>query len=904
MTARPNPDSSNVRVVRTERFSVYPSQLRPTQSIKSALVRKRLLKLLDIASSSPVSMICAPAGYGKTTLLAQWYRSRAALSKPIAWATLDDNDDVSVRFLCKIEKAITRLTENDDSDWAVVCTPNGEDSILRSIYNRVQGHSERPVLILDNCERASSQDFSRVLLRLIEVLSEFLTIVISSRLPPHSYSGKLLSEIHPNLIDGTLLRLNREDMSLLRSAKNQSADNADVSDGWPVVTQTFIGSVQRPAGRDQSKIVLSAPLLSYIESQVLDGLPNQARRVLVELSFLDPIDLNFANQVCSSAEASRHLHRLVGLEPLISIDATNGWVQVNPLLRLVLQNQLLMMPNEEVMALHKRVVNRFARRKDTANAIEYAKRVGDPMSAVLVIDAFGPTGIIISAGTSALRQVTEKAVRFEPDDSVMLLIAKAYLAVKDGRLDASRRQLAIAERAINDDTSAANSASDRIEVEAAALRYLLSLYGNENFTREFLDRSEIEVHQSPDHDGLLGFIHALKALLYQRCASFARADTEIDMAFSFYQMADSDYGIASVHLVKGNSLFLRGRLDLARSEYAVADKLIDPAFADDPGLSATVRVYQAELRYERNELENLQSGLEAAIVSLERSDGWLDTFMAGYKIAGAIAVAKNDAERCQMYLERAMLTAAERGLDDLSRFASALEINALLKAGDVDAAAVRFREMEQSGYERANSTSKVNNYRLTDEYACVQARLDIDTGKPDAALGIVEPLIASAHRTGRMLTFTRAQVLRSTAYQSMGESEEAVDALRQATAVGCAENLARTFIDEGDSIVPILQYIVDGERRTGANTRLLRYCTRLISCFSRLEETGSGDFDFSPRERQILIQLSHGLTNKQVARKIGVTESTVKFHLKKSFAKLGVNKRGAAVVEARRRGLV
>lgn len=464
--------------------------------------------------------------------------------------------------------------------------------------------------------------------------------------------------------------------------------------------------------------------------------------------------------------------------------------------------------------------------------------------------------------------------------------------------------MAIAERAINDDTSVADSASDRIEVEAAALRYLLSLYGNENFTREFLDRSEIEVHQSPDHDGLLGFIHALKALLYQRCASFARADTEIGMAFSFYQMADSDYGIASVHLVKGNSLFLCGRLDLARSEYAVADKLIDSAFADDPGLSATVRVYQAELRYERNELENLQSELEAAIVSLERSDGWLDTFMAGYKIAGAIAVAKNDAERCQMYLERAMLTAAERGLDDLSRFASALEINALLKAGDVDAAAVRFREMEQSGYERANSTSKVNNYRLTDEYACVQARLDIDTGKPDVALGIVEPLIASAHRTGRMLTFTRAQIIRSTAYQSMGENEEAVDALRQATAVGCAENLARTFIDEGDSIVPILQYIVDGERRTGANTRLLRYCTRLISCFSRLEETGSGDFDFSPRERQILIQLSHGLTNKQVARKIGVTESTVKFHLKKSFARLGVNKRGAAVVEARRRGLV
>ena len=437
-----------------------------------------------------------------------------------------------------------------------------------------------------------------------------------------------------------------------------------------------------------------------------------------------------------------------------------------------------------------------------------------------------------------------------------------------------------------------------------ATQYLLALYKNENFNREYLDRCEIETYQNSAFDGLLGFVHALKSLLYQRNASFSRADAEASRSLRYYRTARSNYGTASVHLIKGMCCFAKGQLDSAMQSYEYAQGIITRDFPDDPGLNAIAESLVAEVRYERNELEFITGQLENAINALESYDGWLDTFIVAYRVASALALSQDDSESAHMVLDRAVLLAAERSLGEVKRLAQLQRINIHIRNGNLTMANTLYKQYSSENGQLDAIWPKQVIWRELDEYYFTTARLLIAQQNGQKAMMILEAIVQEARQTGRLLSLTNGHILQALAYQSLDRQAEAIAVMKQALTIGSSEKYLRVFLDQGEGVIPIIQYVIDNEKRGSTRTRLSKYCSRVLSGYRRELKEGQALLSFTPRERQILIGLNHGNSNKLIARDLGITESTIKFHLKKIYSKLGVNKRSTAVIEAKRQQLL
>ncbi|MFT5352037.1 MAG: LuxR family maltose regulon positive regulatory protein [Gammaproteobacteria bacterium] len=257
-----------------------------------------------------------------------------------------------------------------------------------------------------------------------------------------------------------------------------------------------------------------------------------------------------------------------------------------------------------------------------------------------------------------------------------------------------------------------------------------------------------------------------------------------------------------------------------------------------------------------------------------------------------------------MILDRATLLASERSLDEIKRFSDLIRINVHIKTGELKQAGEAYRQYEFENGPLSATGGKKLIWRELDDYYFTTARLLIARGEGQKALDALEPIVKNAQETGRLLSMTRGQALQSLAFLSFDQQDKAISVLRLAVTAGCSEKYLRVFLDEGEGLIPILQHIIDHERRGSTRTKLGNYCAKLLSAYRKEMRGNQAKISLTPRERQILIGLSHESPSKTIARELGVTESTIKFHLKKIYSKFGVNKRSAAVIEARRQQLL
>ena len=251
-----------------------------------------------------------------------------------------------------------------------------------------------------------------------------------------------------------------------------------------------------------------------------------------------------------------------------------------------------------------------------------------------------------------------------------------------------------------------------------------------------------------------------------------------------------------------------------------------------------------------------------------------------------------------------MLLAAERSLGEVKRLAQLQRINIHIRNGNLTTANTLYKQYSSENGQLEAIWPKQVIWRELDEYYFTTARLLIAQQNGQKALMILEAIVQEARQTGRLLSLTNGHILQALAYQSLDRQAEAIAVMKQAITIGSSEKYLRVFLDQGEGVIPIIQYVIDNEKRGSTRTRLSKYCSRVLSGYRRELKEGQALLSFTPRERQILIGLNHGNSNKLIARDLGITESTIKFHLKKIYSKLGVNKRSTAVIEAKRQQLL
>ena len=895
------------------RLLVFPGKFRSPRLSTRYFIRPHLVKMLDADLGGEMTLVCAPAGFGKSILLAQWYEDLLRRNIMAAWLNLDSRDGDSKRCLAHIAAAF-KSTGNVEgigkAGKSITHHNEPHEACLHGLYDYVNDLGSQCVLILDAYDQAASPELNQALRRFLDLMPDNLHLVVATRVTPVELTARLWGE-------GRLTDLTAPDMCFTEDEITRHIGEKErplassiirITDGWPVAVNLLLEACEDGALQceENSRPGLPRSIQEFIWDQVLNPLPEFTRDTLLRTSFLEEINPQLADRICRHDVSSRLFGKLHHLNPLISRqDGAGNVYLINPLLRRCLGQALNSLTQTELNHIHTSVIDWYIELRDIDRALYYAKQADSPELFARIVEYFGPLAITIQDGVTSLKLAMEKIQQGSVRGSMRLTISQAVVLIKDGHFSMAERKLEQVDKMIDWNREYEDKHYGSVQADFITAQYLLALYKNENFNREYLDRCEIETYQNSANDGLLGFVHALKSLLYQRNSSFSRAEAEANRSLRYYRTAKSNYGSASVHLLKGMCCLAKGQLDLAMQSYENALSIIKADFPDDPGLNAIAQTLVAEVRYERNELEGLSHQLESAITALESYDGWLDTFIVAYRVASALALSRQDSDSAHMILDREELLAAERSLDEVKRLAQLHRINIHIRDGELDIANNLFQEYSfENGRPETHADPKQLIWREMDEYYFTAARLLIAQQNGEQALVILAAIVQEARQAGRLLSLANGHILQALAYQLIDRQPEAISAMRQAVLIGSSEKYLRSFIDQGERIMPLLQYVIDSEKKENARTRVGKYCSRVLSAYRRESKKGQATLSFTPRERQILIGLNHGSSNKLIARELGVTESTIKFHLKKIYSKLKVNKRSTAVIEARRQHLL
>lgn len=352
-------------------FSILEWKLTPPFDSRGAVPRMALLDWLEAAGTTPVVAVTAPAGYGKTTLLAQWARRDP---RPFAWLSVDERDNEPAVLLTYVAHALDRVEPVDPTVFQALASPYA--SIARTAPQRLgsalSAKALPVVLVLDDFHLLENRECLDALVMLIEHLPQGSQLVIGGRGEPSLPVARLRAEGCLAEIGRDDLAMDRHDAGLLLRAEGRDLSDADVTEltrrteGWPAAL-----CLAPPGGNDRF-------LADYLRSELLFGLSHRELRFLTRTALLDRLSGPLCDAVAGSAGSAALLESFERSNLLvIPLDRRRRWYRYHSLFRELLRAELERREPELVRELNLRAAEWHERNRLPEAAVEYAMQAGD-----------------------------------------------------------------------------------------------------------------------------------------------------------------------------------------------------------------------------------------------------------------------------------------------------------------------------------------------------------------------------------------------------------------------------------------------------------------------------------------------------------------------------------------------
>jgi len=884
---------------------------------RGTVSRPRLAGPLARAAEAPVTLVSAPAGFGKTTLLGAWV---AAADRPVAWVSLDESDRRPESLWAYVLAALDRAVPGCGAA-ASTLLQSGQapvESVLAGLVNELSVHDGDVVLVLDDLHLADGPGAWPGLLFLVEHLPPQLHLVLSTRADPALPLSRLrargdLVEIRAADLrfDGAEAAAYLNDLNDLGLAADDVAALEARTEGWVAALQLAAlslqgrsdasGFIDRFAGDDRF-------VVDYLVEEVLDRQPDDVRRFLLDTAVLDRLSAPLCEAIHEGPPGSgRALLDLLDRQNLflVPLDDHRRWYRYHHLFADVLRAHLLRERPDDVPELHRRASRWYAathEARDIEDAVRHALAAGD------VDDA---AGLVELAMPDLHRGRREAVVRRWIDDLPVDVVAdRPVLAIGFvGTLMSSNEFDDIERRLSEVDLMMSGPASDLTVVDQGELAsvpariemYRAALAVVSGRPTEAIDRAERAVAAAPPGDDLTTSAAAALGGL----ASWAMGD--VAAAHASYTVCAA--GLARVdHIadVLGCSLAIAD-LELTLGRLRDAERTLEDALAlaerHRPEATGVLRG-TADMLVALSRAAWHRDDLEAAAELLRRADD-----------LGESAGLPQNPYRWRVAMAR--LRAAERDwpaalelLDDAERVyvgdfspevhpIHATRARVLVASGDVPRALSWVREHALTPRDELNYLREYEHVTL----AKVLLAEHRETAAPRAleeALGLLDRLLAAAESGARDGTVIEVEVLRAVARRAAGDQAGALQALEHAVDLAEPQGWVRFLLDPGPELAELLVELA-ARRPTSSYLRTL-----LAPAAGQDRPTPREVLPdpLSDRELDVLRLLGSDLDGPAIARQLVVSLNTVRTHTKHIYTKLGVNNRRAAISRAHQLGLL
>ncbi len=857
--------------------------------------RPRLIGRLEqgLQAGHRLSLVCAPAGFGKTTLVTEWLsgvRAGLAPAPKVAWLSLDESDNDPARFLAYLIAALRQIDAGIGETTQVLLQspqPSTPEMVLTSLINDVTAVSAPFILALDDYQTINTPAIHQQLTFLLEHPPPQMRLVILSREDPPLPIARLRARGQVSEIRQDDLRFTIEETAEflqrvmgLDLASDEIAALENRTEGWAAGLQLAALSMRGQA--DARRFVQAFAgsnryILDYLFEEVLQRQSGDVQDFLVRTSILDRLSVPLCDAVTGRADSQALLEALEQANLfIVPLDQSRTWYRYHHLFSDLLRHRLHTVQAHAEALLHQRASQWYEAEGNLADAIHHALAASDWERAAKLISQVSRTIFGRGEIVTLLRwcqALPDEVLRAQPrlcrDYSWTLILA--------GQHDAAESYLGYLEQIAQDDVALLG---ETLSAQAQIAR----AKGDYARTIELSQRALSLLPQTdPDPRSMAALT---LGLAYSDCGNL----TQAEQAFTEADHAARQTGNGPVRLT---ALAFLSSIQAARGQLHRAAEVARQALQLGRGAPALAPVHSmmSTLFYEWNDLRSAAEHAQQAI-ELSQLGGHLEVRLSAYYVLARVRQAQGEASAASAALHTAHELAREAAAPPIARAGNAGgHVLIALAQGDL-ATATHWADQVKKEAGASDPSGFLQGF--------IQAHLLLAQNEKAAAAEILERLHAGAVQAGRQSMIIEMCVLQALAAPT---PTAALAFLTDALVLTQPEGYVRTFIDKGEPMAVLL-------RQVAVQGIAPDYVAKLLSAFEA-EAQARGPSPMRPsvpttslveplseRELEVLRLIAAGLSNHEIADKLIIGVGTVKSHVHSILAKLDARDRTQAVIKA------
>ena len=907
-----------------------------------AVLRPRLIERLNEGLNGKLTLISAPAGFGKTTLVSEWIAGLGgSWARATAWLALDEGDNDPTRFLTYFVAALQTIAANvGDGVLGVLHSPQPPptEAILTTLINEITTIQDNFILVLDDYHAIDATAVDQTLAFLLEHLPPQMHLLITTREDPQLPLARLRARGQMTELRAADLRFTPSEaagflnqvMDLDLSAEEVTALETR-TEGWIAGLQ--LAALSMRGRKDVAQFVRAFAgdnryIVDYLVEEVLQRQPERVRNFLLQTSILDRLSGHLCDAVTGQNGGIVLLDALERSNLfIVPLDDKRQWFRYHHLFAEVLAAYALQEQPAQVPILHQRASAWYADNGLPADAIRHALAAKDFARAAELVELAWPAmdgRFQAATWLGWAKALPDELIRVRP----VLSVAYAWAFLNGGELEAAEVRLRDAERWL--ETLAESSERPHPELSRGAVvvdeEQFRNLPASIATARTYQAQALGDIPNSikygqraldllPGDDYLRrGPAAALLGLAYWANGDLEAAYRALADAMAGFQKAGNLHFAISGTYGLGDIRTVQGRLHDAIRTYA---QVLQLALAQgEPLLRGTADLYLG-----LGELYRAQGNLEAAIQHLLHSEELGDqAALPDWRYRWCRAQARFKETQGDLAAALDLLDEAERyyrrtPVPDVRPLA-AIKTRVWVAQGRLSEA---LRWVHEQGLSVDDELSFLREFEhITLARVLIAESMRDPAGRAiHEAMRLLDRLQQAAEAGGRMGSVIEIRVLQALAYQAQGNLAPALVALEHALRLAEPEGYVTIFVDEGLPMARLLS-------TAAAQGTMPGYTRKLLAAFATVETEAQpppGDTrhrsdllpaspaqpliePLSQRELEVLHLIAQGLSNREISARLFLALSTVKGHNQIIFDKLQVQRRTEAVARARELGLL
>ena len=888
--------------------------------------RPRLIERLDAGLTGKLTLVSAPAGFGKTTVLAEWMTGvddgRWTSDDSFAWLSLDKEDNDPALFLTYLASALQTVDEDlGETALSLLQSPQqpAPQVVVGTVINQLVEREERLILALDDYHVIENPIIHEALAYLLDHQPSQLHLVIASRVDPPLPLSRLRVRQQMNEIRAADLRFTTDEAAdflqqvwRIDLSSNHVAALEARTEGWIAGLQLAALSLERLQSEQEiAEFVESFAgshrfVLDYLADEVLQQQPPEVQTFLLHSSILERLCAGLCQAVQETPDAQTLLERIEAANLfLVPLDNRREWFRYHHLFADLLRHRLKQTQPELLPTLHRRASRWYEGHQLVDEAITHALAAGDTGRVIALIEA-ARWQVHGRGDLATLRRWLDLLPPAQVEANGSLAMIQVWLLLYSGKMAEAEAYLERITPILPETAQAEPGQPHAWRGELAVLQAQIAInHGDHERAIAHCRQAQSEVPA----DNLV-----IRAILENMLGKSHRMNGDLAGAGQAYATATEIGARTGNGLAVISGLCNQAALCEVLGELRQAESLQLKALAqarDRRGrpipLAGVPLVGLGKLYREWNRLDEATQHLEEALHLGRRSS------LEGIVVDGAITLAlvqMAQAADAHTTLHEAQEIVAnwQEPLMDLRLAAFAARL--WLAQGDLEQASAWAGDFWREY--RDQQAGQSEHFEI--EYTLL-ARIWLAQDKAEEARLLLDRLLCPAESAGRKGRVIEILMLQALAWQAAGESDEAVETLSRALRLAQPQLYVRTFADEGRPLGELLARVALMETETSD------YAAQLLTAFDppatavastpgpvpaeKAAAPVPADLaqwlaePLSERELEVLRLVAQGLTNREVSHRLVVSIATVKKHMENIHGKLYVNNRTQAVARAR-----